>query len=312
MINTQGVKLPEAKLPKTFGPGNIHARLTGIFLQKPGFDEHLKPYYLVYNLEGVDQGPEFEGFLIDKNNQNGARYKGQVGQIKASYWPYKDGVNPKNPSQVFKRDDSIVTALLMLAKVLGKEEHFHQLNAPTIEQYVALASDLLSGDKYLAWCVAGKEYDNKQGYLNYDLFLPRADNGRYAFETLSASPSKLQIFDQAKHIVKKAAAKQVNNFEPSQNFNAPPQGGQPNFNGNQPAPQTTGYVSPNAGYAGQQGQGYAGHQPVQQQQQPQQQQAQVRQPQQPGFGGQQQQFGGQQQNNGFNSFSMPDEDDLPF
>jgi hypothetical protein len=237
MINAQNNARTETKTPKTFGPGNIKARIVSIGLQVPGFDQHLKPYYLVYNLEGIDQGPDFEGFLIDVNNPNGARYKGQVGQVKASYWPFKDGVNPKNTSQVFKRDDGIVTALLTLAKALGKEEQFHQLNANTIEQYVALASDLLSGDKYLAWCIGGKEYDNKQGYLNYDLYLPRGDNGNYVFESLGASPSKLQIFDQTKHIIKKSAPKAVGGFTP------PPAGPPANFNNNAPV-QNNGFAAP--------------------------------------------------------------------
>ena len=323
MINAQNNAKPMGgNIPKTFGPGNIHARITGIFLQVPGFDQHLKPYYLVYNLEGPEQGDGFEGFLVDKNNPNGARHKGQVGQVKASYWPFKDGVNPKNTSQVFKRDDSIVTALLILAKALGKEEQYNQLGAPNIEQFVELASDLLSGDKFLAWCVGGKEYDNKQGYLNYDLFLPKGDNGRYVFEQLSASPSKLQTFDESKHIVKKAPAKQVNNFGPGQGagFTPPPVGGapgfqQPNFNGNTPAPQGQQGHQPAQQQYGQQ----QHNQPQHNQQHQQQQQAQPQQPVyaggggQQGFGGNGQQFGGQQQQNNFGGFQLPGEDDdLPF
>lgn len=180
---------------------------------EPGFDKELSPYYLVYHLEGIDRGPEFEGFLIDPTNPLGSRYKGQIGRVKASFWPFKDGVNPKNPSQVFSRDNSILTSLAILAKTLGKTEALNKINADTIEEYVPLASDLLSGDKFLSWCIGGKEYDNKQGYTNYDLFLPRADQGKYIFEELSASPSKLQQFDETKHIIKKKAAGTVSNFD---------------------------------------------------------------------------------------------------
>lgn len=231
MLNNKSITT-DSKLAKTFGPGNIKAKLVGIQLVEPGYDKESFPYHLVYQLEGVEQGPEFEGFLKDANNPQGERYKGQIGAVKASYWAFKDGVTKTgNP---VSRNNGILTALTILAKALGKNDALNQLEASTIEEYVAQASDLLKGDKFLNWCIAGKEYLNKKNYINYDMFLPRSENGRYPFEDMGASPSKVITFNEATHIIKLKTAPAVQNFGPGgdnadlansagavQNFEAP-------------------------------------------------------------------------------------------
>ncbi len=35
--------------------------------------------------------------------------------------------------------------------------------------------------KFLEFCVAGKEYEGKSGYTNYDMWLPKAEGKKYAF-----------------------------------------------------------------------------------------------------------------------------------
>jgi hypothetical protein len=64
-------------------------------------------------------------------------------------------------------------------------------------------------DKYLEFCVAGKEYVGKTGYTNYDMWLPKAESGKYAFG--ESEEGKVIVFDEAKHL-KKLENKEVSNF----------------------------------------------------------------------------------------------------
>jgi hypothetical protein len=211
MLNTENIST-ESRLSKTILPGNVIAKINDITIEAPVYD--LTALHVILHLETVEQTGDFEGFLIDKDNPAGPRYKGQIGHVKASYFPYKDGVAPKTGT-IFNRDQSILKTLAILAKALGKSAELNAVSASVIEQYIPLAAKVLSGDKFLKWCVAGKEYDNKQGFTNYDLYLPKSELGKYAFEQLSASPSKVLTFNEGDHIKKKTAAAQVNSFAPA-------------------------------------------------------------------------------------------------
>jgi hypothetical protein len=54
-------------------------------------------------------------------------------------------------------------------------------------------------------CIGGKEYLNKEGYTNYDLFLVRNQRGVYNMENnnVAEDQSKLIKFDSDLHIKKK-------------------------------------------------------------------------------------------------------------
>jgi hypothetical protein len=57
--------------------------------------------------------------------------------------------------------------------------------------------------------VAGKEYEGKTGYTNYDMWLPKAEGKKYAF---GAEDDAVVIkYDEAKHL-KKLEVKEVKSF----------------------------------------------------------------------------------------------------
>jgi hypothetical protein len=71
----------------------------------------------------------------------------------------------------------------------------------TIEDFVKNFSENAPiKDKYLKWCVAGKEYMGKTGYTNYDMYLPKAENNKYAFAALEGG--KNLEYNEAKHLKK--------------------------------------------------------------------------------------------------------------
>ena len=209
MLSTKN--LPDTNVPKTFGPGNITASITRIELA-PGPAYKPGSYQVNIHLEGPDMGNSFEGFYKDAVNKTGERYKGQVGKVRMSEYPFADGITKKGTP--VNRDESIMRGLQNLARVVGKEKELNDIEVPTIEELVAFASELLSGSKPVNWCIGGKEYTNKDGYLNYDLFLPATKGLGYAYEAVGATPSKLLTFDPATHIVKKKDPEAVIEFEP--------------------------------------------------------------------------------------------------
>ena len=48
-----------------------------------------------------------------------------------------------------------------------------------------------------------KEYDKKNNFIGYDLYLPKYVKGKVTFESLSVKVSKIIPFDPATHIVPK-------------------------------------------------------------------------------------------------------------
>lgn len=210
--------LPEsAGTPKTLGPGNITAKVYDIKLLK-GYKEN--SLHVVLLLEGEDMGAGFEGFLVDPDNKMGPRFKGQVGRIKLTQWAYEDGVTPSG--YVVNRDENIMKALRNLSKALGKMDEIINIEAKTIEEVVEKAAVILKGDAFLNWTVAGREYD-KDGYTNYDLFLPKPGKNEVVYEIPGTVPSKLVKFDASKHIIENVKNKPASDeFEPTEKPEAGP------------------------------------------------------------------------------------------
>ena len=80
----------------------------------------------------------------------------------------------------------------------------------TIEDFVKAFNDTAPyKDKYLEYCVAGKEYVGKTGYTNYDMWLPKAQNGRYAFGDVDNG--KVILYNEEVHL-KKLENKPIESF----------------------------------------------------------------------------------------------------
>ena len=89
----------------------------------------------------------------------------------------------------------------------------------TIEDFIdAFNQTAPIKDIYLEFCVAGKEYVGKTGYTNYDMWLPKAENGKYAFGEVEGG--KVINYNEAKHL-KKLETKEVKNFGDDDDFSTP-------------------------------------------------------------------------------------------
>jgi hypothetical protein len=158
----------------------------------------------------------FEGFLIDKDDESKGRYEGQIGRVKASQYAFADG-ETKTGIKI-QRDRSILIFLRTLAHTLELDSWFVEQNDKhdTIEDFVhAFNKSAEFRGKFLEFCIAGKEYESKSGYTNYDMWLPKAEGKKYAFGAIEEGA--VITFDETKH-VKKMEIKDVKSFGDDNGF----------------------------------------------------------------------------------------------
>ncbi len=183
---------------KTIQPGNMEAKLNSIELHQPSFLQADNGYYLILNLETKKPSDNFEGFLLDKDNPEAGRYEGQVGRVKASKWPYRDATT-KSGIEI-SRDNEIMKVMKNLCENLKLTTWWKKVDQKydTIEDFIeGFNNDAPYKDKYIHFCVCGKEYYNKSNYIAYDLHLPKYSKEGIGF---SKDSDKVLEFDADKHI----------------------------------------------------------------------------------------------------------------
>lgn len=172
-LNTKDIKTSgEQGTPKSLQPGNVVCTIHNVKLR----DFRFKPnaYEMVLTLEGPDQGPDFEGFFIDKNDESLGRYKGQVADVKAGEWAFSDGVT-KSGIEI-SRDEDILKFMKNLCVSLDinnwlvSQDDKHDTIESLVEKF---NEDKPFKGIAMEYCIAGKEYTNKNNYTAYDLFLPK-------------------------------------------------------------------------------------------------------------------------------------------
>jgi hypothetical protein len=209
-LNTKDIKTGGGGLSKTLEPGNQQCKINGVELQEFKLKEGA--YNFVLYMEGPDLGRDFEGFFINKDNESLGRHKGAVGKVKASEWAFADGttkggVEVSRDQDILKFMKSLCTAL-GIPKWLEDQDNKHD----TIESLVAaFNTEQPFKDKYLNYCIGGKEYKDKNGYTKYDLFLPKFSRNGVPFEPVNAKPSKILKYNDADHL-RKAKVTEVQEF----------------------------------------------------------------------------------------------------
>ena len=202
---------PKEGTPKTFKPGNISAKINSVKLEKISWKEGA--YSLVLNLEGPDLGDDFEGFQIDKDRPELGKAKGQVGRVKADKWPFSSG-RTKSGIEI-DRDTEILKFVKTLCKAMGKLDWFEAVDNKynTIEEFVAaFDNEAPFKNLWFNWCICGKEYMGKTGYMNYDMYLPKANKVGIPFELEHIDSGKVFTFDANVHIEKMKEVKAVESF----------------------------------------------------------------------------------------------------
>lgn len=222
-LSTKNVK--SSGTPKTVEPGNRVLKIQSVELQRFSFMEEDNGYFLVLNVESAPIKENFEGFYIDPDDKEKGRYAGQVGQIKTNRFYYRDG-QTKSGIPV-SRDMDILRQIKNICLATDTVAWFDEADEkhPTIEEFVeAFNKSGVFKEKYINFCVGGKEFRQKNQYIGYDLFLPKMERSQLVMEAVGAKPSKLMLFDQSKHIIRLEE-----DGTPVDNFSATPEAGEENI-----------------------------------------------------------------------------------
>jgi hypothetical protein len=206
-IGTKDVGTGGSGIPKTITPGNHKLKLNSLV----GEDFKFIPggISLILNVE-TEPLEGFEGFMLDKENPDAGHYKGQIGRVKSGQYAFADGVT-KSGVQI-SRDNSILVFIKSLCTTLDIVDWFDAQDNKhnTIEEFItAFDKTAPYQDKYLDFCIAGKEYEGKTGYTNYDLYLPKSSRDGFAYAKLGSG--KQLLYSEALHL-KKLEAKKVEAF----------------------------------------------------------------------------------------------------
>ena len=211
MLSTKDMNAGSGKARPVIGVGNQKVKINSITFDQTPYDR--EAYNVVLHVESEPVGGEFEGFLVDSNNPNGARYKGQVGRVRLSPYPFKDATLPSG--REVSRDTEVLKAMIYLSEVLGKRNELDSIEANTIEEFMDSADKVLSGDTFINACIGGREWENKEGYINYDLFLPRNSRDGVALEALDTENSRLFKFSKEEHVRELKKTQSTSSFEPA-------------------------------------------------------------------------------------------------
>ena len=174
------------------GVGNHKVKINSITFDQTPYDSDA--YNVTLHIESEPVAGEFNGFLKDMNNPNGERYAGQVGRVRFSPYPFKDAT--LNNGNEISRDTEVLKAMVFLSEVVGKRTQLDAISANTIEEFMTACNGILSETGYINACLGAREWENKEGYVNNDLFLPKRSKAGMPLEAIDADNSNLLDFDR--------------------------------------------------------------------------------------------------------------------
>ena len=143
------------------------------------------------------------------NNQGAGRFEGQVGRVRYSPYPFKDTTLASG--REINRDQEVLKSMIFLSEQLGKRSELDAIEANTIEDFMTKCDVVLGNSEFFNACIGSREWENKDGYINNDLYLPRINKGLVPVEGLNKESSKLIQFNASEHV--KAVVKKESNTE---------------------------------------------------------------------------------------------------
>ena len=219
-LNTTEVPDPgNSGVKKVITPGNVVVKINDVTFDKTPFDD--ESWNIHIHVETKPMGEDFEGFLISKDDTEGKRYLGQVGRIRASEYTFKDSIIKSGTKATsISRDSEVLKFMKAFCKNIGALDWFIGQSDihDTMEEFMTqFQKDAPFKNKWYETCLAGKGYNNKDNFLNYDLFFPRFTKDKTPIEIVDTEPSALITFNSEIHIkmpkTKKVAAEKDEDFD---------------------------------------------------------------------------------------------------
>ena len=196
MFSTKGQEVKGGSISKSMQPGIVYAHIYSGHLRTSNKGDK-KSLELMIETPAIK---DFEGWPIDRNDPEGAKYMGQTGKLNATMWT--DQFNNGNIS-----NNEIMYKLTIIATELGLKDELNGIEAKTIDEWVEKVVNLVKG-KNLYWFVRGTE-EEYNGKTIIKLSLPK-------YKFCSTNEEKLDKFDKTNTWHYKAlATKPVSSFEPA-------------------------------------------------------------------------------------------------
>lgn len=199
MFSTQGQDVKQGGgIPKSLQAGVVYAHIHSAQVRESKNTGKKA-------LELVLEGPElenFEGWLVDRNDENGPKFKGQSSKVMATTW-----TDQHNEPNVMKNE--IMYKLTVIAEQLGLRDQVNTVSAESLEEWVEKTVNILKGqDAYFFLKGQEEEYNGK---TIIKLSLPK-------YKFVSLDESKIDKFDKNnKYHYKALENKPVDGFEPAAN-----------------------------------------------------------------------------------------------
>ena len=198
MLNTKDMSAGSSRPKPVLGPGNHVIKINSITFDKTPYDS--EAYNITLHVESEPVKGDFEGFYKDMNDQSKGRYAGQVGRVRYSPYPFKDTTLPSG--REIERDQEVLKSMIFLSEQLGKRDALDSIEAETIEIFMQKVNNIFSNSDFFNACIGSREWENKDGYINDDLFLPRISKDGVPIEAIDVDTtnSRLMTFDRATHV----------------------------------------------------------------------------------------------------------------
>ena len=212
MLNTKDMSVSSGKARPLMGPGNSEVRINEITFDQTPYDS--EAFNVNLHVEGRPQGDDFEGFFRDKDNESKGRYEGQIGRVRMTPYPYKSTTLPSG--REIDRDQEILKSMIFLGEVLNKRDELDAIESEKIEDFIVACSKIFSGPWFNV-CLGSREWENKEGYINNDLYFPKLSREGIPAEGFDVvENSRLITFDAATHVrtLVKKEDKTNGSFEP--------------------------------------------------------------------------------------------------
>jgi len=196
MLSTKDMATGGGKLRPLMGPGNAVVRINSISMDKTPWDANA--YQIHLHVESEPIKGDFEGFLRDQNNESLGRYEGQIARVRMAPFPYKDAT--LDNGREISKDQEILKAMIFVSEVIGGRDKLDAIEAATIEEFITKCNDLFSNSEFFNVCLGSREWENKEGYVNNDLYLPKLSRDGVPMEKLGVDNTRLINFDKATHV----------------------------------------------------------------------------------------------------------------
>lgn len=200
MFSTKGQEVKGGGVQKSIQPGVVYAHIYSGALRTSNKGDK-KVLELVLETPAISG---FEGWAIDKNQPEGAKFKGQSSKVTATVWT--DQFNNPNASL-----NEIMSKLVMIAKALGLKDQVDNINASSIDEWVTAAIQIVSG-KDLYFFIKGTE-EEYNGKTIVKLSLPK-------YKFAASDEAQLDKFDKNNqyHFKPLPANKPIAGFQASNDF----------------------------------------------------------------------------------------------